>query len=238
MSSKRGGVFIIDDHALFSQSLVMSLAQEGLEVEWIHVIEEMEPGEILNLVGAFSPAVVLLDLHLGGRVGSGRRLIKPLKAGGAQVIVVTGETDAVELAGCVVEGAEGVVGKDISFVELVDLLCRAARGESILSLAKRARMLSSWREHQVIEKVKLAPFEDLTCRESEVLSALVGGKTAVAISTDLYISLTTVRSHIRSILLKLQVNSQLEAVALVRNTGWRTEAQVKLSPSDRAELHA
>jgi DNA-binding NarL/FixJ family response regulator len=66
----------------------------------------------------------------------------------------------------------------------------------------------------------LGPFEELTARERYVLARLIDGRCAEAIAADAYVSLSTVRSQIRSILRKLGVNSQLEAVALARRAGW------------------
>jgi DNA-binding NarL/FixJ family response regulator len=66
----------------------------------------------------------------------------------------------------------------------------------------------------------LAPFEELSAREREVLGALLDGKTANAIATTSFVSISTVRSQIRSVLQKLNVNSQLEAVAAATRCGW------------------
>jgi DNA-binding NarL/FixJ family response regulator len=66
----------------------------------------------------------------------------------------------------------------------------------------------------------LAPFRRLTPREEEVLAALVDGEPAVAIAGRATVSEATVRSHIRSVLTKLGVGSQLQAVAKARHAGW------------------
>lgn len=63
-------------------------------------------------------------------------------------------------------------------------------------------------------------FQYLTRREKQVLQALMRGETADEISRSSYVSLTTVRSQIRSILTKLGVSSQLAAVALAYRSGW------------------
>jgi two-component system nitrate/nitrite response regulator NarL len=67
-------------------------------------------------------------------------------------------------------------------------------------------------------------FEQLTRRERQVLLALMRGATAREISRESYVSLPTVRSQIRSILLKLGVSSQLSAVVLAYRSGWPAEA--------------
>jgi two-component system nitrate/nitrite response regulator NarL len=74
------------------------------------------------------------------------------------------------------------------------------------------------------QRQRLAPFEQLTVREHEVLLALTLGHSAEEIAEAHYVSITTVRSHIRSILTKLGVNSQLAAVALAVRAGWTARA--------------
>jgi DNA-binding NarL/FixJ family response regulator len=66
-------------------------------------------------------------------------------------------------------------------------------------------------------------FEFLTCREQQVLTALMDGTTAVQIARQCFMSPSTVRHHIRSILLKLNVNSQLAAVVAAYQAGWPLE---------------
>ncbi len=68
------------------------------------------------------------------------------------------------------------------------------------------------------------PFAQLTPREQQVLLALMRGTSALEISKESYVSLPTVRSQIRSILLKLHVSSQLAAVALAYRSGWPAKA--------------
>jgi DNA-binding NarL/FixJ family response regulator len=67
---------------------------------------------------------------------------------------------------------------------------------------------------------RAAPFDLLTRREQQVLLALMRGSTAREISREAYVSLPTVRSHIRSVLSKLGVSTQLAAVVLAYRSGW------------------
>jgi len=76
------------------------------------------------------------------------------------------------------------------------------------------------REHREQERERLAPFTRLTSREADVLHDLMQGLSADDIAATRYVSIATVRSHIRAILQKLHVNSQLAAVALAVQSGW------------------
>jgi DNA-binding NarL/FixJ family response regulator len=80
--------------------------------------------------------------------------------------------------------------------------------------------LSELRAHRAQEGERLAPFARLTVRECEVLQDLVEGKNAERIANDSFVSVATVRSHIKSLLAKLGVNSQLAAVAAAQRAGW------------------
>lgn len=81
-------------------------------------------------------------------------------------------------------------------------------------------MLESRRERAEREH-RLAPFESLTDREREVLGELMRGRQVEEISHDLFVSEATVRTHVRAILQKLAVRSQLAAVARAREVGWQ-----------------
>ena len=79
--------------------------------------------------------------------------------------------------------------------------------------------MSELRAHRSQEGERLAPFSRLTVRECEVLQDLIEGKNAERIANDSFVSVATVRSHIKSLLAKLGVNSQLAAVAAAQRAG-------------------
>lgn len=166
------------------------------------------------------PVLVLLDLELGDRLGSGLDLIRPLTETGARVVIMTGVTDRPRLAACVEAGAIGIISKTDGFDELVDAIRRAADGEQILSERQRQDLLADLRSQRQADSARLAPFEALTAREQAVLAGLVAGESAETIAAKSYVSLSTVRTQIRSVLQKLGVNSQLTAVAFAREAGW------------------
>lgn len=134
--------------------------------------------------------------------------------------MMTGVVDRARLAACVEAGAIGIVSKTAGFPVLVDAVRRAAGGERLITEGQRQSFLSDLRVLRQAEHDRSAPFERLSPREQAVLSGLVAGVTAEAIAASSYVSLATVRSQIRAILLKLGVTSQLAAVAVVRRAGW------------------
>lgn len=164
--------------------------------------------------------VVLLDLDLGAAVGNGVDLIAPLNEMGSQVLVVTGSTDRVRHAACVEAGAAGFMEKSARFDELLHATLDAAHLQALLSPNQRQELLAELRQQRAEKRARLAAFEQLTPRESEVLAALCEGRSAQAIAAAAYVSEATVRTQIRGILTKLGVSSQLAAVAAARRAGW------------------
>ncbi len=212
-----GGVLIVEDHGLLADSLLYALRAEGLDAD---KIAPVTADGILAAARRLSPTVVLLDLDLGGEIGSSVGLIPPLHELGAQVVMVTGITDRTRLAECLEAGATGLIDKATSFDQLVDSVREVADLGTIVPAAQRDMLLTELREQRKADQRRHEPFERLTPREREVLAALMDGKSASVLAEESFVSLATVRSQIRTILMKLNVNSQLTAVAMAKRNGW------------------
>jgi DNA-binding NarL/FixJ family response regulator len=210
-------VLIVEDHELLAGTMAMALRQGGLEV---HSAAGPSPAAVVELAQSLAPVLVLLDLDLGSVMGSGLDLIHPLVDTGARVVMVTGVADRARLGACIEAGAVGVVSKAAEFSVLIDTVQRAINGEPLMGPDERQALLSEARNRRRADHDRLAPFDALSPKEQAVLVHLLAGESAEAIAEKSYVSLATVRSHIRAILLKLGVNSQLAAVALARNAGW------------------
>lgn len=218
MSATR--VMVVEDHGLLAQSLRLTLTAEGMAVS----VPPLDPAEILAVAERDKPEVVLLDLDLGPLGGDGAALIEPLALTGARVIVVSGETDRVRLTACIESGAHGLVSKAAPLDELLSAILRTAAGEDILPGWQRDKLLSELRLARAARRRELAPFESLTVRECTVLAAIMAGRSAAQIAAAEYLSEATVRTHIRGILNKLGVSSQLAAVAEAGRVAWRPPA--------------
>ena len=108
--------------------------------------------------------------------------------------------------------SRGQWGSSVGFV-------LAASGSAI-DEAERHELLTRLRVRRERDRSRLAPFEMLTPKEEAVLIALSDGKSAADYAEEAFVSVFTVRGHIRSILTKLGVGSQLVAVALAHASGW------------------
>jgi two-component system nitrate/nitrite response regulator NarL len=210
-------VLIIEDHELLAQSLLHALRREGFVVE---LVTGPTVEDIVAFREWFRPTVVLLDLNLGVGLGSGLPFVRGFADSGARVVILTGVTDRIRLAECVEAGAVGIVHKEASFERLVGAIKEAATNRPLLSPDDRHALLSELRRERSRDRERLRAFERLTAREQEVLLELTQGHSAAQIAQTSYVSLSTVRSQIRSVLIKLGVTSQLAAVALAIRSGW------------------
>lgn len=206
-------VAIVDDHRFLAQTLALALQDADFDAVLIDPSDD-----VVLRVGQWGASVVLLDLNLDGPV-SGDDLIPQLSRDRA-VVVLTAERDEARWGDCLLAGAVGVLPKTSPLEDVVRGVRAAARGEPVVDDAQRMRWLRAADRHRVESESVLAPFRRLTPREEEVLAALVDGEPAVAIAERATVSEATVRSHIRSVLTKLGVGSQLQAVARARRAGW------------------
>jgi two-component system nitrate/nitrite response regulator NarL len=204
-------VLIVEDHAILSQSLGLSLRLEGMEP---HHASKLDARSVLADARRVQPHLVLLDLHLDGE--DALPMIGPLAASGTQVLILTGSTDEALHGAALGAGAVSILHKG----ESLDQLCQSIRdvidGHTVMRPARRDELLQSGRRRAVLEE----KLRGLSPREGDVLSALIEGMSAETIAAEQFVSVGTTRSHIRSILRKLDVTSQLAAVATARRARW------------------
>ena len=205
-------VVIVDDHALIASALAVALRAEGMRAS------VLAPDVAVGRLDEPAPpgGLVLLDLDLGGGL-DGATLVPRLRRAGWRVLLVTGSTDEIRIAMAVAAGAVGRVPKSAPFDQLVSTVVRVAEGRSLVADDERKRLCglaaSAARERGDAE----ARFARLTARERQIADLLADGRRAAAIAAEFVVSVATVRTQIKSILGKLEVQSQLEAAAIVRS---------------------
>lgn len=204
-------ILLVEEHSLVAVGLELALSDRDWDVQ---TSSGPTIADVVAHSARFKPQCVLVDLHIGGRLGSGVELIAPLVATGARVLVLTAERRRLALARLIDAGAEGWIGKGVSLDVVDATLRRALDGEGVLGRADRATLLEELRRERAGTALASTTFEHLTRREAIVLRALIDGQSAVEIAEANFVSLATVRSQIRSVLQKLGVRSQLAAVAL------------------------
>lgn len=211
-------VLLVEDHQLVASALGSALRTQGYEVE--HCSTLTVEG-VSAAAQQFRPDVVLLDLYLGPEFGTSIPLIGPLRDAGARVVMLTASTDRHVLAECIEAGAEGLLTKSERLDGLVQAIEDVAEHGSLVSPQQREYLLANLSQRRQQQRARKAPFERLTRREQEILAALMRGSTAQAIAEETFTSIRTVRGHIQAILDKLDVSSQVAAVAKAQEAGWR-----------------
>jgi len=203
-------VFVVDDHALFRAGLI-SLLNEMVEFE---VVGEAEDGyKAINLIREKTPDVVLLDVNMP--VMGGVKVVRELsKETSLKILMLTISKSDDDLIGAISAGADGYLLKDSEPEELKKAILLVNEGKSILDPQVTRRVM------QAVSKVDpISPIPLLSDRESEVLSCLARGKTTAQISSDLFISENTVKTHVRHILEKLEASNRAEAVSKAMQIG-------------------
>lgn len=197
-------VMIVDDHAVVRSGLSKFLTvYSDLEL-----VAEAEGGEqAVQLCGLYQPDVVLMDLMMPGVDGvAATRQIRQ-RYPKVQVIALTSFHEENLVQGALQAGAIGYLLKNVTASELAHAIHQAQTGRMVLS-SEATEALA----HSLLTPP--TPDNQLTEREREVLGLMVKGKSNQEIALELVISLGTVKFHVGNILMKLGVQSRVEAVAL------------------------
>jgi DNA-binding NarL/FixJ family response regulator len=215
-------VLVVDDHQLVGTALCLAFRARGFDARRI-------PGsavpEFLSRPAVGRTGLVVIDLDLvavplmcGSRTG-GANLVESFRQRGWKVLVVVGSHDevGVEVAAAIASGAIGSLPKaTTSFDNLIRTVVTAAEDKAVMSAAEHQAWLARHHSNRTWERELSRLLDRLTNREREVLEMLAEGHRAAEIAGQRVVSITTVRTQIRAILAKLEVNSQQEAVALLR----------------------
>ncbi len=200
-------VLIADDHALFRRGL-----REHLEASGLNVVGEAE--DAVGAVALFTetePEVVLMDLHMPGDSSvdaiRGMRLTAP----DARILMMTVSTEEEKVMEAIIAGACGYLLKDSDGDQIVAAIGTAAAGESALSPRIASALIERLREHEPPPASSTGDLPTLTRREREVLSLIVEGKDNNEIAAELVISPETVKTHISTVLEKLEADNRVQA---------------------------
>ena len=206
-------VLIADDHRLFRQGLISLMkTREDL----VEVVGEAETGrEAVRMVEQLQPDIVLLDIYMPDGNGlEAARAIREKAQKTAIVMLTSSELDE-HLNEAVKIGVEGYLLKNLDGEELFGLLAGIQKGEAAMTRTMAARVLK--RMTAVNRNLQLG--NELTEREVEVLRLVARGDSNMQISAQLYISVNTVKTHIKNILSKLQLENRTQVAAFAAKAG-------------------
>ena len=210
---KRPRVVIADDHAPTLVGVRLALEAAGFVI----CAEETTGSGAVAAAFQHRPDVCLLDIHMPG--GDGIEATAEIRARlpDTQVVILTASGDDDDLFAALQAGASGYLLKGMDPARLGPALEAVLRGDAALPPALAARLIREFRAnvgHGEGGLTRPSP-RDLTTREWEVLDCLREGLSTKEIAERLFITGTTVRRHVASILRKLEVPSREAAVEIV-----------------------
>lgn len=207
-------VLLVDDHDLFRTGMRALLEEEGFEVA-----DASNGAAALRRLPGMRPDVVVMDINMPGMSGieATREVVR--RSPSSVVLMLTVAQEDARVLEAVMAGASGYLLKDARLDEIVAGIRAAAAGESVLAARVAGGLLKRVRASG--EQPTDDPLHDaatLSAREREVLTLMAAGRENAEISKRLFVSQSTVKTHVSSILTKLGVENRVQAaVYAIRN---------------------
>jgi DNA-binding NarL/FixJ family response regulator len=210
-------VLVADDQELVRTGLRMILdAQPGIEV----VGEAADGLRAVQLARELRPDVCLFDIRMPGIDGieATRRLAGPEVEDPLRIVVITTFDQDEYVHGALKAGARGFLLKDAGPELLAQAIHAAADGDALIAPSVTIRLLATFAGASAA-RPPVQPAEPLTSREEEVLLTVARGRTNGEIADELYISLSTVKTHLASLMSKLGARNRVEIAMWAHETG-------------------
>jgi DNA-binding NarL/FixJ family response regulator len=197
-------LLIIDDHQIVREGIANIAKQDGIDV----VGEASNKEEAIALIAATSPDVITVDLSLPD--GNGLEIVKFARKNDQRmgIVVISILDDDSNLIACMNAGASGFVSKTSNLVDILNAINSAHK--SPLSFTSRG----------LVRAVNSRIFKgNLTSRELEIIAKLPTGLSGDELAKELFITESTLKTHLGSIYRKLQVKNRSGAVSEARRRG-------------------
>ncbi|CAM03183.1 LuxR family two component transcriptional regulator [Saccharopolyspora erythraea NRRL 2338] len=212
-------LLMVDDHLMLTEALSVRLST--VPDLWLVGRCELEDPRLPEMVRRLRPDVITVDVEpVGTRGGELVRLLRRERPQ-VHVVVLTGRHDPDQAVEAARAGVQAWVSKESGVDELTAVLRGVCAGHGWYPPELLGIVLRELREDAVRATERTGPLDCLSDRERDVLQGMVAGKRGSRIAEELRISTETVRTHTRSILAKLHVHSQLEAVSVATSAGMR-----------------
>jgi DNA-binding NarL/FixJ family response regulator len=207
-------VLVADDQSMVRAGFRMLLSGE----QDIEVVAEAENGlEAVDKAARFRPTVVLMDIRMPELDGlqATRRILAADSH--ARILILTTFDLDVYVYEALRAGASGFVLKDDPPEQLIAAVRTVAAGNSLLSPAITKNVIRQFT--RIPRPAPPKEVDELTARERDTLRLIVSGLSNAEIAQELYISETTVKTHVTHILQKLNLRDRVQAVVLAYQTG-------------------
>lgn len=207
---------LVEDHRILAESFAALLNRDPL-IEVVGMASTA--GEAVALARLHEPDIVVMDVRLpdGSGVEAAITIRSITKRTG--FIFLTAYDSEEALAEAIEAGAAAFLPKSEASETVVDAIKKVANGETLIQPGQIQFALTWRRARRRLDRERQAILRALTRREMEVLSLLAAGSDTATIAAQWQVSPLTVRTHIRSVLAKFEVHSQLQAVAKAQALG-------------------
>jgi DNA-binding NarL/FixJ family response regulator len=215
-------VLVIDDQILFREGL-MSLLRSTPDFELVgsagSVFEGCEQAALLN------PDIILMDFSLpdGTGLDATRRILA--RSPQCKIVFLTVHGNDENLFSAIRLGAAGYLLKDISSSDLLSSLRELQKGEKAISHNMMSRIVDEFAHIHVSGTSDEKLLMRLSQRELEVVQELEAGATNLEIATHLFLSVNTVKHHVRNIISKLGLVNRRQVAEFARRNGLRGKVQ-------------
>jgi DNA-binding NarL/FixJ family response regulator len=209
-------VLLVDDDALMRAGLEAIFSSDRA----IEVVDDAADGRVaVERVRELRPEIVLMDVRMPGLDGIAATREIVASAPDTRVVILTTFEDDEYIFGALTAGASGFLLKRTSPELLIDAIKAVAAGDSLLSPSVTRRVIDRMAALPAGEAVLDRRIEQLTAREREVLEQLARGLSNAEIAATLVIEESTVKTHVKRILMKLGLRDRVQAVIFAYESG-------------------
>lgn len=206
-------VLIVDDHVLFRDGIASLLQARGYEV----VGQASDGSEAVSRTRELQPDMVLMDIRMPVMGGlEATRLIKS-ESPDVKVVVLTVSEDEEDLFEAIKSGAQGYLLKNLNSDVFFELVSGVMQGEAPISPRMASKIMGELTNPGA--RGVRSSSSGLSDRETEVLELVAAGRSNREIASQLYISESTVKYHLRNILDKLHLENRAQVIAYAARKG-------------------
>ena len=209
-------ILLVDD-----EETVRGFLKRGLEIDGHAVVTANDGSDGLDRLneagGGFDLMLTDIRMPLMDGIEATRRLAGPDVPDPLPIVVITTFDLDEYVHGALKAGARGFLLKDAGPALLTQAIHAAADGDALIAPSVTVRLLAAFAHAQTSPPRQ--PIEPLTAREDEVLVAVAQGRTNNEIASELYITPSTVKAHLASLMRKLGARNRVEVAMWAHETG-------------------